>query len=75
MTDKVIQLNVPRINNILQYEDCKIDITYLNQGTNDERIDTITWSSVSYGRAPIKAKFSYIGSPGSYSLSSVQFTN
>lgn len=75
MDNKIIQLNVPRVNTILQYEDCKIDITYLNQGTDDERIDTVTWSSVSYGKAPIKAKLSYVGGPGSYSLSSVQFSN
>jgi phage-related protein len=73
--EKIFVANNPRVNVILSYPDVKIDITYLNQGTNDERIDTITWSSESYQKAPIKAKITYIGSSGSYSISSIQYSN
>jgi hypothetical protein len=73
--EKVFIANNPRVNVILSYPDVKIDITYLDSGTIDERIHTVTWSSKSYQKDPIMATLSYGGSTGSYRITGIQYSN
>lgn len=73
--EKVFVANNPRVNVILSYPDVKIKIVYLDQGTDDERISTVTWSSASYQKDPIKATFSYTGGAGTYSIDTIQYNN
>jgi hypothetical protein len=73
--EKIFVANNPRVNVILSYPDVKIDITYLDVGTIDERIHTVTWSSKSYQKDPIVAILSYTGSSSSYRLTGIQYSN
>jgi hypothetical protein len=73
--EKTFIANNPRVNVILSYPDVKIDITYLDEGTPDERIETVTWSSASYQKDPIVATLSYGGISGAYRIESIQYSN
>jgi hypothetical protein len=53
--------------------DAHIAISYLNQGTADERISTVVFSSASLSQT-ITLTLGYTGSSGSYSVSTVQYS-
>lgn len=72
--DKVQISNNPVVQAVTQYLDHKIELTYLDAGASDERIETVTWTSKSYGKKGIVATLTYGGAPGAYYLTSVQFS-
>lgn len=63
-----------RLKQIQAYNDVIITTTYLNQGTSDERINTVVYSSVLSGLASVTLTMGYVGSSGSYSLSTVTYS-
>ncbi len=72
LTNNVVQY--AGVNVLKQFSDFHIAITYFDQGTPDERIDNIVYSSVLSGLPNITATMSYVGGPTTYSLSNVQYS-
>jgi hypothetical protein len=63
-----------RLKQIQVFNDVIVTVTYLNQGTADERINTVVYSSVASNLASVTLTMGYVGSSGSYSLSTVTYS-
>lgn len=50
--------------------DKETDFTYLDEGTDDQRIETVTYSSATLGLSYVET-FTYAGSAGSYRVSNI----
>jgi hypothetical protein len=72
LTNNVVQY--AGINVLMQFSDFKTEIFYLDQGTADERIDYVVYSSVLSGLPSITATMSYVGGPSTYALSVIQYS-
>ena len=60
-----------RITVIQNEEDYTRTFTYLDAGTDDERVDTITYSSVTAGAPSVRDTYAYAGIAGAYRISTI----
>lgn len=68
----VFVTNNPLVSSIKAARDLNIEYTYLDAGTADERVSTITWSSVMQGKS-VTATITYAGISGAYRVTSISY--
>ena len=73
LLSRLVDVNNANLVKIIDQNDLLIALTYLGQGTADERVNTVTYSSASSGLPPVVLSFSYnVGAP--YSVTSIQYS-